>query len=173
MSQKVVSYSNIQTFKHAYIVLGLCIYFQHFIIIFYICQPVTKWKGSHEEYDDCWTTEECRNRSSEQWVRGVECHGSYVTSVGQIFPISEYRCVFKVRTQAFTHIPVWDYKSPLHVYISWKEDPLPEPDETLGWEPDGVAVVEVVLVGVQEDVGMYHHRVGRPLQVRDHCSVQM
>ena len=35
--------------------------------------------------------------------------------------------------------------------------------------PDSVAVVEIVLVRVEEDVGVHHHGVGRPLQVGNDC----
>ena len=69
--------------------------------------------------------------------------------------------------------PIRNQLRSLHMDICWEQNPSSELNVALRGKPDCVAVVEVVLVGVQEDVGVHHHRVGRPLQVRDHCSVQM
>ena len=64
-----------------------------------------------------------------------------------------------------------DNKSSLNIDVSREQDPFSKLDESLRGEPDCVAVVEVVLVRVQEDVGVHHHRVRGLLEVRDHRPV--
>ena len=62
--------------------------------------------------------------------------------------------------------PIGNQLRSLHMDICWEQNPPSELNVAVRGKPDCVAVVEVVLVRVEENVGVDYHGVRGPLEVR-------
>ena len=62
--------------------------------------------------------------------------------------------------------PIGNQLRSLHMDICWEQNPSSELNVAVRGKPDCVAVVEVVLVRVEENVGVDYHGVRGPLEVR-------